>query len=124
HARELAGDGKPEPRAAETLCGCGIALGKFVEQPRLLLPLGGAYKRAHGSRCLAAAGPLAHPVSSLRCRKSGDRKSKQTPLRISRNPHDWPRLDTADRNAAARSVIGIAMWDHPYRQPMGGTYES
>ena len=37
HARELAGDGKPEPRAAEVLRGRGFGLGEFLEQLRLLL---------------------------------------------------------------------------------------
>jgi hypothetical protein len=32
HARELAGDGKPEPGAAEALSGRGIGLGEFFEQ--------------------------------------------------------------------------------------------
>src|SRR5262249_36087615 len=37
HARELAGDGKPEPRAAEALSGRGIALTELLEQLCLLL---------------------------------------------------------------------------------------
>jgi hypothetical protein len=37
HARELAGDGKAEPRAAEALCRRGIGLAEFLEQLRLLL---------------------------------------------------------------------------------------
>src|SRR5262249_4678573 len=32
HARELAGDGKAEPRAPETLCSRGIGLGELLEQ--------------------------------------------------------------------------------------------
>jgi hypothetical protein len=37
HARELAGDGKAKPRAAEALSGGGIGLGEFFEQFCLLL---------------------------------------------------------------------------------------
>ena len=37
HARELAGDGKAEPRAAEALRGRGIGLAELLEQLRLLL---------------------------------------------------------------------------------------
>src|SRR5262249_35207098 len=37
HAREPAGDGKPEPRAAEALRGRGISLTELLEQPCLLL---------------------------------------------------------------------------------------
>src|SRR5262249_56159775 len=37
HARELAGDGKAKPGAAEALCGCGIRLAELLEQPFLLL---------------------------------------------------------------------------------------
>ena len=36
HARELAGDGEPEPRAAEALSGRGIGLAEFLEQLCLL----------------------------------------------------------------------------------------
>src|SRR5262252_7976400 len=37
HARELAREGKAEPRAAEALSGRGIGLGELLEQLRLLL---------------------------------------------------------------------------------------
>src|SRR5262249_43207581 len=37
HARELAGDGEPEPSAAETLRGRGISLAELLEQFCLLL---------------------------------------------------------------------------------------
>src|SRR6516164_6068377 len=37
HARQLAGDGEPEPSAAETLRGRGISLAELLEQLRLLL---------------------------------------------------------------------------------------
>ena len=37
HARELAREGKAEPRAAEALSGRGIGLAKFLEQLCLLL---------------------------------------------------------------------------------------
>src|SRR5438552_573093 len=37
HARELAGDGKPKPRAAVALCRRGLGLGKFLKQLGLLL---------------------------------------------------------------------------------------
>ena len=37
HARELAGDGKAEPRAAEALSGRGIGLAELLEQLCLLL---------------------------------------------------------------------------------------
>src|SRR5262249_58406028 len=37
HARELAGDGKAEPRTAETLRGRGISLAELLEQFCLLL---------------------------------------------------------------------------------------
>src|SRR5262249_16240111 len=37
HARELAGDGKAEPRAAEALSGRGIGLAELFEQLSLLL---------------------------------------------------------------------------------------
>src|SRR5215467_11027150 len=37
HARELAGDGKAEPRAAEALRGRGVSLAELLEQPCLLL---------------------------------------------------------------------------------------
>jgi hypothetical protein len=37
HARELAGDGKPEPGAAEALRGRGIGLAEFLERFGLLL---------------------------------------------------------------------------------------
>src|SRR6516165_9042545 len=37
HARELAGDGKAEPRAAEALRGRGLGLAECLEQLRLLL---------------------------------------------------------------------------------------
>src|SRR5262249_33264576 len=37
HARELAGDGKPKPRAAEALRRRGIGLTKLLEQLSLLL---------------------------------------------------------------------------------------
>src|SRR5215469_15851348 len=37
HARELAREGKPEPRAAEALSGRGIGLAELLEQLRLLL---------------------------------------------------------------------------------------
>src|SRR5215831_10941882 len=37
HARELAGDGEPEPSAAELLRGCGVGLAELLEQLCLLL---------------------------------------------------------------------------------------
>src|SRR5262249_15900746 len=37
HARELAREGKAEPRAAEALSGCGIGLAELLEQLSLLL---------------------------------------------------------------------------------------
>src|SRR5262249_24742510 len=37
HARELAGDSEPKPRASETLCSRGIGLGELLEQLGLLL---------------------------------------------------------------------------------------
>src|SRR5262249_32438924 len=37
HARELAGDGEPQPRSAELLRGCGIGLAELLEQLGLLL---------------------------------------------------------------------------------------
>src|SRR5262249_1904945 len=37
HARELAGDGKPEPGAAELLRSCGVGLAELLEQLCLLL---------------------------------------------------------------------------------------
>src|SRR5215831_16011295 len=37
HARELAGDGKAEPGAAELLRGCGVGLAELLEQLSLLL---------------------------------------------------------------------------------------
>src|SRR5262249_34469780 len=63
HARELAGDGKAEPRAAEALRGRGIGLGELLEQLYLLL-------RSHadagvGDRELDEAAAIAH----LACRK-------------------------------------------------------
>src|SRR5262245_54846380 len=45
HARELAGDGKPEPRAAEVLRGRPISLGELLEQLSLLL-------RSHADPCV------------------------------------------------------------------------
>src|SRR5262249_50372451 len=63
HARELAGEGKAEPRSAEALRGRGIGLTELLEQLCLLL-------RSHanagvGARELAAAAAIAH----LACRK-------------------------------------------------------
>src|SRR5262249_56742878 len=63
HARELAGDGKAEPRPAELLRGRGIGLGEFFEQLCLLL-------RSHadagvGDGELGEVAAIAH----LACRK-------------------------------------------------------
>src|SRR5262249_51873394 len=45
HARELAGDGKPEPRTAEALSGRGIGLTEVLEQLSLLV-------RSHADSCV------------------------------------------------------------------------
>src|SRR5262245_58468687 len=66
HARELAGDGKAEPRAAEALGGRGIGLAELLEQLGLLLR---SHANAGVSDCeldpLAPVRHLAHPQSDL-----------------------------------------------------------
>src|SRR5262249_44277761 len=66
HVRELAREGKSEPRSAEVLSGCGIGLGELLEQLCLLL-------RRHANAGIgdgeldpaAAVGDSVHPQSDL-----------------------------------------------------------
>src|SRR6516164_6278805 len=60
HARELAGDGEPEPSAAETLRGRGISLAELLEQLRLLLR--GHADAAVGDRKLDPAASVGDPA--------------------------------------------------------------
>src|SRR5215471_18288366 len=63
HARELAGDGEAEPRAAEALSGCGIGLTELLEQLCLLLRSHADAGVGDGELDEAAA------IADLACRK-------------------------------------------------------
>ena len=61
HARELARDGKAQPRAAEALRGRGIGLGEFFEQLRLLLR---RHANAGVALCARRHGTCTRPAST------------------------------------------------------------
>src|SRR5262245_23448339 len=63
HARELAGDGKPEPGAAELLRSCGVGLAELLEQLCLLLRSHADAGVGDGELDEAAA------IADLACRK-------------------------------------------------------
>src|SRR5215467_7113771 len=66
HARELAGDGKPEPSAAVAARGQGIGLGEILEQFRLLLCRhADAVIRDGKLDPVASVGHLVHPQRDL-----------------------------------------------------------
>src|SRR5262244_2552549 len=68
HARELAGDGEPEPSAAETLRGRGISLAELPEQFCLLLRCHADAGVGDGELDEAAAiADLACPKPDLAC---------------------------------------------------------
>src|SRR5262249_9545634 len=63
-ARELAGDGKAEPRAPETLCSRGIGLGELLEQLGLLFPCHADPGVGHGK--LDPVASVCHPARPQR----------------------------------------------------------